>query len=261
MADLRFLLPSIIALLVLACGPVEAADAPCRLVDAPTAGSLTFRRYHVESQIFDGGGVTQRVFLGLNRYITAGLSYSGANIIGSQRVSWQPHVGIQFRVRVVEETVHNPALSLGFDSQGEGPYLWGSERNRFRNKSRGAYLVISRNYRFFGDLGFHGGVNYSLENDDGDEDPSFWAGFDKGLGEQFDLCGEYDFATNDNEHNRMTANRGYLNAAVKWHFGKAFALELDIRNILRNPRKDSGGIVIDKPQPSRELRFSYAGTF
>ena len=54
---------------------------------------------------------------------------------------------------------------------------------------------MSRNYNLLGDLGFHGGVNYSFETDDGDKDPSFWVGFDKSIIQALTVCCEYDFAT------------------------------------------------------------------
>ncbi len=237
------------------------SNAPSRLVDAPTAGSLSSRQYLLESQVFDGGGVVQRILVGLNDHVDVGVSYGGANIIGSKRIFWQPHVGFQARIRLIEESMRTPALSLGFDSQGEGPFFREGALKRFRYKSRGAYLAVSRNYRFLGNFGVHGGINYSLEIRDDDIDPSFWAGFDKSLGDSLDLCGEYDFAANDGDHARFVADRGYLNAAVKWRFGTSFSLEVNLRNLLRAEYLDIDGQTMRNPQPSRELRFSYRGAF
>jgi hypothetical protein len=236
-------------------------DAPCRIVDTPTAGSPAPWGFILESALFDGGGLVQRALFGISRYAAVGVSYGGSDIIGSKRVSWQPHVGVQARVRLIEESMKSPALSLGFDSQGDGPFLRGEKLNRYRYKSRGVYLVVSRNYRFFGNLGVHCGANWSPETSDGDSDPSFWAGLDKNIGPAIGLCGEYDFASNDNRTGRMSAGRGYLNCAVKWQFGKSFAIEFDLRNILRVEQRDSSGEVVKNPQPSRELRFSYSGAF
>jgi hypothetical protein len=250
-----------IFLLLSPSGTTFGADAPCRLIDTPTAGSLSAREFLYESQVFDGGGVVQRALFGLTDYVNIGVSYGGSNIVGSERVTWQPHIGFQFRVRLIEETMRGPALAFGFDSQGEGPFLPGEKLDRFRHKSRGIYLVLSRNYRFLGNLGFHGGINYSLETDDGDIDPSFWAGFDKNLGKHFDFRGEYDFAVNDGRKHSMVADRGYLNAMVIWRFGKGFGLEFDLRNILRSGRRESTGELTENPEPSRELRFSYSGIF
>ena len=241
-------------------GVSAGTDAPCRLVDAPTAGILRPRQYLIETQLFDGGGIVQRALVGLNSYVSAGVSYGGSGMIGSQRVIWQPHAGIDLRVRLIEESVKVPALVLGFDTQGDGPYLPGPGLNRFRYKSRGVYLAMSRNYRFFGDFGVHGGANYSLEKDDGDFDPSFWVGFDKDFGDRFDLRAEYDFASNNGDGGRLTVRHGFLNAALVGHLSKRFALEFDLRNLLRSDHRDAIGMVSD-PQPSRELRIFYTGTF
>jgi len=258
----RRLIFSIVAAVFMITPVLRAqSPAPLRLVDAPTAGVLPGRSYLVESHLFDGGGVVQSVAVGLSDLVEIGCSYGGSGVIGAGRVNWQPHVAFRARIRVIEESAGSPALALGIDTQGYGPYARGKKLNRFRMKSRGAYLVISRNYSFFGDLGLHGGVNYSFESDDGDRDPCFWAGADKNLGRGFECFTEYDFATNDNENKSMTSRRGYLNAAVKWRFGGAFTLEFDVKNILRNAKKDIAGIVDKRPEPSRELRFTYQRSF
>ena len=234
---------------------------PCRLVNAPTAGSLPRKVYFLETHLFEGGGMAQRIGYGLTDLVDIGISFSGSNIIGSTRVEWQPHVGAQIRIRVIEETMRNPGLSVGFDSQGEGSYISGENYNRFRIKSKGAYLVMSRNYSMLGYLGLHGGVNYSFEDDDGDKDPSFWVGIDKNIGSIIDLCCEYDFATNDNDNENITSDRGYLNGAFKLNLSGAFMLEFDIQNILRNEKKDISGFREERPEPSRELRIYYRGMF
>lgn len=234
---------------------------PNRLVIAPTAGSLPSKTYMLETHLFDGGGVEQRISVGLTELVDVGISYSGSNIIGSNSIVWQPHVGAQIRIRIIEESMRNPGFSIGFDSQGDGQYIPGKDMNRFRIKSKGAYLVISRNYRMLGDLGVHGGVNYSFEDDDGDRDPSFWIGIDKNIGSSIEICCEYDFATNDNENKSITSDRGYLNSAVKLNINDTFTLEFDLQNILRNSKKDFTGRTNDRPEASRELRFYYSAKF
>ena len=234
---------------------------PCRIVNAPTAGILPHRSYYLETHLFDGGGVTQRVIVGLFNYVNLGVSYSGSGVIGSDKVNWQPQVGFQASVRIVEESMRNPAVSIGFDSQGQGPYIRQDGMNRFLNKSRGFYAAVSRNYSLLGNLGLHGGANYSLEDSDGDHDPSFWAGFDKDLGQNFEFACEYDFATNDNENGSITSGKGYLNTGFKIKLNGSFILEFNLENILRNTKEDYLGVERDKPQPSRELRLTYIGSF
>lgn len=238
-----------------------AGGAPfTRLVTAPTAGSLQRGHYALETRLFENGGVVQVVDFGVHDLIDIGVSYGGSSIIGSSPVVWQPHVGFRVRVRIVEETMTAPALSVGFDSQGEGTYISEGGRNRFKVKSRGGYLVVSRNYKLLGDLGLHAGVNYSLETDDGDEDPSFWAGFNKSIFSAIELCAEYDFAVNDNESRSMNADTGYLNCALRWSFGGSFTIEFNLDNILRNSTLDAYGTRIDEPEPTRGFRFLYRGS-
>jgi hypothetical protein len=234
---------------------------PLRLVDTPTAGTLPGKTLLMETHLSDGGGVVQTVSYGVIDLLGIGCSYGGTGVVGAGRVTWQPHVAVQMRIRVVEESLITPAVAVGFDSQGFGPYARGEKLNRFRTKSRGAYIVASRNYTLLGDLGFHGGANYSLETDDGDEDPSFWVGCDKTIGPNIELLCEYDFATNDNDDRNLTYNRGYLNSALRWQFGGGFMLELDIKNILRTAKRDVTGLTDNQPEPSRELRFGYLRRF
>ena len=261
MNKLRYLLVIVTMYILLPIQLHAEGLPPCRLVTTPTAGSLQGRTFMLDTQLYDGGGVVHMISIGIIDLVNVGVSYGGSHIIGSSHITWQPHACIQARVRIVEETMKNPAVSIGFDSQGDGPYRAGKGFNRFRLKSRGAYLVISRNYNLLGNLGFHGGVNYSLETDDNDRDPSFWGGVDKDIGNYIQLCCEYDFATNDNEDESITSNRGYLNAAIKWYVGNAFALEFDLKNILRNNKKDIMGHFNDKPEASREIRIMYRGRF
>jgi len=239
---------------------VTAKRQPLRLVTAPTAGTVPKRGIEFDTQLFDGGGVVIQATVGLNYLVDIGISYGGAGVIGSSPVIRQPHVGIQARVLIVEETLHSPAIAVGFDSQGDGPFIPERGLDRFRVKSRGAFLVMSRNYRMLGYLGyvgFHGGINASLEGGDGDRDPSFWAGLDKSLGPFLDLAAEYDFATNDDTVGELDTGDGYLNVALRWSIGNAFSLELDVKNILRSPVLDAGGTPRNDPEPSRELRFTY----
>jgi hypothetical protein len=230
---------------------------PLRLVTAPTAGTVPLRGIEFDTQLFDSGGVVVQATVGLIDLVDIGISYGGASVIGSSPVILQPHLGIQAKVRIVEETLHSPAIAVGFDSQGDGPFISEAGFDRFRVKSRGAYLVLSRNYRMLGALGFHGGINASLEDGDGDRDPSFWAGLDKSLGPFLDLAAEYDFSTNDDTAGKLEAGDGYLNIALRWNIGNAFSFECDVKNLLRSPVLDGGGIIRDDPEPSRELRFTY----
>ena len=149
---------------------------------------------------------------------------------------WLPQAGVSIKYRLIEENIILPALALGFDTQGYGAWVEDHDIERFAIKSKGFYWVASKSYRFMGTpLGLHLGMNYSLEDDDGDDDPSLFVGVDKGFGQELAMVAEYDFAFNDD---RKLANfgkgNGYLAVGLRWLFGDRLSLELDFMNMVKN---------------------------
>ena len=76
-------------------------------------------------------------------------------------------VEFRARLRIIEESFALPGVAVGFDSQGFGYYDETTER--YQVKSKGFYAVASKHYAFLGMMAFHGGVNYSLEDGDGED--------------------------------------------------------------------------------------------
>jgi hypothetical protein len=128
-------------------------------------------------------------------------------------VDWNPQPGIEARLRIVDETFVMPAITLGFASQGYGAYS--DSLKRYTYKSRGAFAVASKNYQFFYNLGFHGGLNYSFENDDGNSGLNGFLGLDLSFTRELRIMAEYDFARNDNNPEwEFGSGKGYLNGGV-----------------------------------------------
>ena len=146
----------------------------------------------------------------------------------------------------------------GFTNQGYGGYVKNADSlkiNRFVQKSKGFYLVASKNYQFLGSLGFHGGINWAVtETDDKQKGPNFFIGLDKSLNKEMLLIGEYDFALNDND-DLIGKNdvRGYLNLGAKFYFNQQITFEFYLNDVLNN--SDRFGKF------SREIRISYKNTF
>ena len=89
------------------------------------------------------------------------------------------------RIRVLDETVQIPAMAVGFDSQGHGPYA--ESMKRYPVKSKGVHVVLSKSFWAAGPLGLHAGCNYSLDDEDGDRDLSGFVAGDKDLPAGFAL--------------------------------------------------------------------------
>ncbi len=204
------------------------------LIDMPTAGILEKGYVGVTNDILPDGVVIAKLEVGVFDNISFGISYGGANIIGAGSPRWYKLPGVNFRFRLFDESVKMPAVALGFDSQGKGEYF--DSTNRYAIKSPGFYGAISKNFEFLGYLSLHGTVNYSLESKDGDNFLNMWIGFEKTLGANLSIIGDYNFAFNDNATNSYGSGNGYLNLGIRWAMGEGFTLGFDLRDLLDNKK-------------------------
>ena len=219
------------------------------LIDLPTAGMLQRGSFDINLRMFSNGGLLGGVAIGITPNFLIGLSYGGENIIGEGSVNWNPAPGIQARVRIMDESFGTPAITLGFNSQGYGSY--DDQLNRYAIKSRGFFGAASKNYAFLFNLGLHGGINYSLENDDDDKDINFFFGADLSFNREFGFLVEFDLARNDNNNSEFGSGDGYLNLGVQWSFSERLFLEFYLKDILENGLADT----------SREFKIGYLEYF
>jgi len=223
------------------------------LIDSPTAGSLRKGTFDVGLRMYPEGGVLSEMSIGLMNRVMASVYYGGENFIGEGEINWNPQIGFEMRIRIIEESFAFPAVSIGFNSQGYGGYR--KTLKRYMYKSKGFYTVISRNYYLLGNLGLHIGANKSLEKEDKDKDINIFVGFDKAFPGGLELLAEYDFAFNDNENEDLSFGKGngYLNSALKWSVTGGFSVTFIFRNIARNKKFTSG--------VGREIKISYVKNF
>ncbi len=234
--------------------------APRNLVDMPTAGTLPRGHFDIGLRLYPEGGSIGFTNIGLSNRLTLGISYGGENIIASQHPNWNERIEFNIKFRPIDEMEFFPAITIGFSSQGNGP--WNNPLDRYEFKSRGFYAVVSRSFYFYAwTAGWHGGVNYSLENDiDEDKDINLFGGFDATFRYNLALLLEYDAAINDNKSRLPSGasytfagkGRGYLNASIKWLFTENLELEVLLKDLLTNRRNESF---------SREIRITYIDKF
>ena len=221
------------------------------LIDIPTAGTLPHKAFSIDMRMYPNGGFLGKGAVGALDRFDAAIHFGGENLIGDGSVNWNPQIGIDIRVRVIDESNFFPGVALGFSTQGWGGY--NKEFDRYSVKARGFYLVASRNYWLFGNLGFHAGLNKSLENDDKDEDFNVFVGMDKALFKGIEFLIDYDFALNDNESVMFGEGHGYLNAGLRIGITNNYYFEFDFKNLTKN-RPDIAEI-------SREIKFGFIRTF
>lgn len=207
------------------------------LVDMPTAGILHNGMIAMNVHFYEASGVLMSLEAGAFNRLTFGLSYGGTNVIGSGPVDWNKLPGVNIRFRLIDETAGFPAITFGYDSQGKDAYI--PQYDRYLYKSPGFFAAASKYFNMLGYLGIHGGINYSLENGDGNKNINFYVGADKTIGRDISVVAEYNFGLNDNYPDVGMLSRsgpGYLNAGVKWSVGNGFTVEFDYKNLF-NLRK------------------------
>jgi hypothetical protein len=221
------------------------------MVDRPTAGTLPRGSYSLEMQMYEQGGLLGGVYVGVTPHLMFGVSYGGTNMLGSGDVQWNPQPGIEARARIIDESFVMPAVLVGYNSQGSGAYA--DSLGRYRNKSLGVFVVASKNFALFHNLGLHGGFNYSFETDDGDKTPNFYVGADLSFAKELRFVLEYDLAVNDNENEATHGTgHGYLNGAVQWLLSANFYLQLNLKDLNRNNSENN---------LNRELKIGYFEKF
>ncbi len=223
-----------------------------QLIDMPTAGILERGNVGLTTELLPFGTLIAKIEAGIFENISFGISYGGTNIIGSGKPDWYPFPpGVNFRFRLMDETVLVPALTLGFDTQGKGEYF--KDEKRFAIKAPGIFAAASKNFAMLGYLSLHGTINYSvLEDKDGDNFVNLMIGVEKTLGRSFSVMMEYNLAFNDNSTDQFGDGKGYLNLGIRWSIANGVTAGFDLRDLLDNkkfsPNSADRSLVIEFTQ-------------
>lgn len=178
--------------------------------------------------------------VGFRDRLMVGVSYGVQEFIGRGEVQANDIPGFQLRLRIVEEGIQGPAIAVGIDTQGEDGYI--EDWERYERKSKGFYIAFSKNYSLIRDFSIHGGVNYSLEDEDEDGIDLF-AGFAFELAPGFVILGDYAAGLNDDDTEvatRLTRGRGYLDAGVRFDYGENLRLKILFRDLSGNYLPEKG---------------------
>ena len=229
----------------------DATIEPRTLVDMPTAGILSHRNSAVDLSFFQVGGSLAGFSVGIGNRFALGITYGGTSLLGSEKPSWNPRPGFNMKLRILDEAILFPAIALGFDSQGKEPYI--DSVSRYTIKALGLYAAGSKNYQLIGFLSIHGGVNYSLEQGDGNKNLNFFAGIEKSFGPFASMVAEYNFDLNDDLHLTQSNRRAVLNGGIRISMGGGYTLGLNF--------KDISNSLQDVAVGNRTLQIEYVRPF
>jgi hypothetical protein len=259
--------------------PVSRQSAPRRLIDAHTAGVLPRGTYEIETRIYpsrhddvNGSGITFGIAVGITDRFMFGGGYGADGIVGRGTIRGNPWPGLLIKYRLIEETYQIPAIAIGYDWQGyggiEGYANAGHTYRGYVYKSQGFFIALSKNYLLFSsvNLGFHGAVNYSMEDYNDVRWPNAYVGMDIGINEELALSCEYDLALNERDRpGAGYANLlyGYLNAGIRWSFVPDLTFEFSVKDLLQRKLVLSDDPVFPNEHLgwSRELKLVYVGHF
>jgi len=218
---------------ILSLGSVNDADTlpPVDLIHIPTDGVLQKQQFHFQLFTYANGGMLFSTRIGIIKPLTLGFAYGGESIIGERKINWNQRVEFSLKIRILEEKINRPAFCLGYDSQGLGPFV--KSLSRYQLKSKGFFAAVSKNYKVYGNLGIHGGLNYSLE-DKNDRNLNFFAGADKDILKNLFAKLEYDFAFNDNNKASLGRGRGYMHLGLDYQIAPEIQIEFILLDILKN---------------------------
>lgn len=247
-------------------------NKPIRIIDMPTASILRGGSFRAGTRMYEHGGLLASLSAGISNKVMFGVSFGGLDIIGNaQKITWNPMPGVHFVYRISEESMRMPAIVLGFDSQGYGPYYPASKSpvpdstgqvsipasypnyedmyDRYHFKSRGFYCVVSKGYASFINTGLHAGISYSIEKGEGENlSPTIFMSGDIHFIRDLALLIEYDFALDDSKY----YPRGLLNMGLRWAFGKNMFFDFDLQNML--------GSIDGQTDYRRIIKLTYYGS-
>jgi hypothetical protein len=203
-------------------------------VSNPTAGILSKGEARIHQLTFKNNSVMVGVNVGLFENFQFGISYSAENIIGDKEPKWHNQPEFNVRFRILNETLQSPALAVGIDTQGYGMYH--KSLKRYDIKSKGAYLVASKNFGFLGMIGFDLGTNYTFEKEDDKTALDIFTGMYKTIGPNFMLFTDFSLGLNDNCKRSMHTgrSRGYLNSGIQFRVNDQLTLKLLMHDLFKN---------------------------
>jgi len=205
---------------------------PVYVIDAPTAGILGHGEYLVQTRIGPESSFLSSLRLGIRDVANVGISFGMQRVFERADITVNDQVGFQLQLRLIPETTV-PAVAVGFNNQGVGRY--DETLDRYERKSKGFYLVVSKNWQLLvGQMSLHGGLNYSMERED-QESVNAFAAAEFEVTPGLSLVGDVDGALDDKLDSLNYGGGGiYVDMGIRVHYGENLSMMLLFRDLSGN---------------------------
>ncbi|MCX6156085.1 MAG: hypothetical protein NT007_18205 [Candidatus Kapabacteria bacterium] len=201
-----------------------------KIVDMPSAGILKKYHYDLYFQFINNGGIVTQFVASPFQDFNIGASWGCSNFIGQGPISGQKYPGVYLKYRIFDERISNPAVVIGFQSQGTGNY--DKRADRYQTLSPGLFLALSKYFKWaLGDITFHGGINYSFENIPEKRQPNGFIGIEQSIGNRGAIDLEYNLNIDDKDNNFISKS-GLINLNFRYYLDFGLSVELQLRDLL-----------------------------
>ena len=200
------------------------------IIDVPTAAVIEYSNYDLNFRLHGTGGILSNMTFGVFKPINIGISWDLDNLIGpgSTNVDTRPPA-IFFKAKLFSGDLTIPAIAMGYDGQGYGPY--NTDTEKYQDREKGVFLVFSREYFVPGLEVSAGGNIYDFQK----SGVYGFAGVDYSLEDKVFLLAEYD--------NIKLTPQNRANAGVNILVTDNVSLELAGRDLFKGTQSERIAII------------------
>ncbi|MEI7541752.1 MAG: hypothetical protein WCJ94_00675 [bacterium] len=192
------------------------------ILDVPTANSLIKGEIRGDFKFYPGGGILNRLYVGLFDRLFIGGSMRVDNLVGRGNLSFEiPWFLIKFRF--TDDEGYMPAIAIGYEAPGY-----------YEVPTKGAYVAATKELALGSVIAQFTGTVYA------NDFKNFGKGVDMGAGVEFAITKEFNLGTECDGIFGARPNARYVNLVAGYFFdpiqidvGLKFNLNNDVSRILR----------------------------
>jgi hypothetical protein len=201
------------------------------LIDVPTANSMLKGEFRYNVKFYPGGGLLNRVYVGIFDRLMIGGALNITNIVGTGQIDVVLPPKFLGKIRLTEDDGAMPAIAIGYEGEGY-----------FDSKPRGAFAAVTKEIKMGSAFMQFTGAAYTNQFSSIGSSIDMGAGAAFAVTKEFSLAAEYDSILQDSS-GHLNFNAGYFFDPIQIDLIFRYGLgEQDIRI-------------------ARVLRISYIGYF